>query len=145
MTPVCKLETKRERHHSKPFKYKRYVSLLTLPTPKSGIIIKMKNTGKIMLQKVLNDVRIIAQYINITFYQQEVYYSYFCWKYIMAIKQVSQRERKLYLKAKWESKNTGRLKIGKTFHIIKTQLKTNVLGALILISLCLMFSMYQAK
>lgn len=60
MTPVCKLETKRERDHSKPFKYKRYVSLLTLPTPKSGIIIKVKNTGKIMLQKVLNDVRIIA-------------------------------------------------------------------------------------
>ena len=56
--PVCKLE--RERGNSKPFKYKRYLTLLSLPTPKCSIIIKMNYTGKIMVQKVSNDVRIIA-------------------------------------------------------------------------------------
>ena len=50
----------RERGHSKPFKYKRYLTLLSLPTPKCSIIIKMNYTGKIMVQKVSNDVRIIA-------------------------------------------------------------------------------------
>lgn len=54
MTPVCKLEREkeRERGHSKPFKYKRYMFLLSLPTPKCGIIIKMRNAGKIIVQKV---------------------------------------------------------------------------------------------
>lgn len=62
--PVCKLEREkekgRERGHSKPFKYKRYIPLLSLPKPKCSIIIKMNYTGKIMVQKVSNDVRIIA-------------------------------------------------------------------------------------
>ena len=64
--PVCKLkrekekERERERGHSKPFKDKRYIPLLTLPMPKCSIIIKVNYTGKIMVQKVSNDVRIIA-------------------------------------------------------------------------------------
>lgn len=74
--------------HSKSFKYKRYMFLLNLPTPKCGIIIKMRNTGKIIVQNVLNDVRIIASYVNITFNQQGVYYLNLCCKYVIAIKQV---------------------------------------------------------
>ena len=62
--------------------------LLSLPTPIYGIIITTRNTGKIIVQKVLNDVKIIASYINIIFSQQGVYYLYFCCKYILAIKQV---------------------------------------------------------
>lgn len=55
-----KEKRERERGHSKPFKYKRYIPLLSLPKPKCSIIIKIDYTGKIMVQKVSNDVRIIA-------------------------------------------------------------------------------------
>lgn len=58
----------RERGYSKPFNYKRYMFLLSLP-PICGIIMKMKNTGEIAVQEVLNYVRTVASYINIIFNQ----------------------------------------------------------------------------
>jgi hypothetical protein len=63
---VCILEMKIEggvvcvKDHSKPFSYKRHMSLISLPTSKCGIIIKMMNTDKIIVLRILNDVRIIV-------------------------------------------------------------------------------------
>lgn len=61
----------------------------------------MRNTGKIAVQKVLNDVRITAYYIYMMFNQQGVNYSYFCCKYIMAIKQDFLVGKEFTLKVKW--------------------------------------------
>lgn len=76
--------------------------LLSLP-PICGIIIKMRNTGKIIVQEVLNDVRTIALYINIIFNQQGVYYLYVCCKYTMTIRQAFLVRNEFISKRKMEA------------------------------------------
>lgn len=116
--------------HSKPFKYKRYMFLLSLPTPKCGIIIKVRNTGKIIVQKVLNDVRIIASYVNIAFNQQGVYYLNFCCKYVIAIKQVFLVGKGFTSRSKKGVQKHKKTRNKEVSDLMRTQFKLYIFGCL---------------